>query len=36
MAATLTEANLSACFGLDLRLALDGGRYRAWASSCDH
>lgn len=28
---TLTEANLSACFGLDLHLAVDAGRYRAWA-----
>lgn len=31
LADTLTEPNLSACFGLSLRLAVEGGRYRAWA-----
>ncbi len=33
LAECLTEANLSACFGLDLRLAGEAGRYRAWADS---
>lgn len=31
LATTLTEANLSKCFDLELRMALEGGRYRAWA-----
>jgi iron complex transport system ATP-binding protein len=31
--AILTEANLSACFGLELRMTSEGGRYRAWAPS---
>jgi iron complex transport system ATP-binding protein len=32
---TLTEANLSTCFDLDLRLASEGGRYRAWSPIID-
>ncbi len=31
LATTLTEENLSACFGLELRMASEHGRYRAWA-----
>ncbi|MCU1454418.1 MAG: iron transporter ATP-binding protein [Acidimicrobiales bacterium] len=32
IATTLTEANLSACFGLPLRLVREDGRWRAWAA----
>ncbi len=31
LADCLTEASLSACFGLDVRLESEDGRYRAWA-----